>query len=137
MTKPQQCRDAKQKVPVLWTEQLATLVSSSSGCFSLHLRKVPPFWKILGLPWEEAVGTARTQQPEPTSTLGTIRPVDTLCQYRTLHSSGAPKVLVAEASDNPEPSTITHSSSPIRVEIYPQQQRLGSRHPSPGNRSTD
>nr|KAF6399314.1 hypothetical protein HJG59_010186 [Molossus molossus] len=90
-----------------------------------------------GLPWEEAVGAARAQQPEPTSVPGTIGPVDTLCQHRPVNSSGAPKVPVEKAADSPEPRTIPHSSSPIRVKIYPQQQKLGSRHPSPGNRSTD
>nr|KAF6425214.1 hypothetical protein HJG59_009257 [Molossus molossus] len=125
----------EQKVPVLWTEQPATTVSGPSGHFSLHCREVPPFWKSPDLPWEEAVGVARAQQPEPPVHQA---PSDqwTPCQHRPGHSSRAPKVLVSEATDSLEPSTIPHSSSPFRVKIYPQQQRLGSRHPSPGNRST-
>nr|KAF6460595.1 hypothetical protein HJG59_011505 [Molossus molossus] len=117
-TRAVQRRGAEGSCAVVWG-QPATMISGSPGRFSLHCGEVPLFWKIPGLPWEEAVGVARAKQPEPHSAPGTIGPVDTLCQHRPVHSGRAAKVPVAEAANSWEPSTIPHNSSPIKVDTYP------------------
>nr|KAF6403591.1 hypothetical protein HJG59_010009 [Molossus molossus] len=66
MTKPEQCRDMEQKVPVLWTKQPATTVSGPSGPFTLRLREVHQFgrsWIFPGRRQWEQLGPSNLSPP--------------------------------------------------------------------------